>query len=608
MSYFNHVCLVEAPQALCVPYAKYMSDIIGICYLAASVEHDVESLSIPENYYNEGLYDSFDKLLKTKPIDLVGISSMTGGFNNAIKLAEIARKHGVYVVMGGFHPTALPEEVLKLSCVDAVIIGEGEATFRELVRKGPSREVKGMALRENGGITYTGLRETIRDIDSIPFPLRSLRPERYGEKGMEYSSDMLFTSRGCPWTCSFCANDTMHKKWRGRSPENVVEEIALLHDPAKKKLLKIWDANFLTNIGRVEKICDMMIERGLTNFRVWTETRVKDVLRAERILDKLYRVGFRKFALGIESPNAKTLELMNKKNNLDEILTAVSLAKRFGIKSDGYFIVGHNNESFEDTMVYPEFAKTLGLRHSLFMVMTPYPGTKVYQEYKQDNRIKSFNWDLYNNFTPVIETESMNAVDLASIMVYSYLAFETLGSLLRRNKQSVMFRVLMNEVFRNLLLLAVDKRLDDREIKEIVFGAFLRFADKQDGVVYKKRPSSSARVLEKPLVVTLQHSPGKGLDITVSQDGEKRVLTVSRNASQTKKRNNPVIQIDRLIDFVRSMHADTLMGIMYRLEYYRNNPDKMPSVLYNILREPGTAVELSKFAVLLARFLSGRTT
>ncbi len=606
MSYFNHVCLVEAPQFFCIPYAQYMPDIIGICYLAAAIEHDVESLSIPENYYNEGLYDSFDKLLKKKPIEMVGISSMTGCFGNAARLAEIAKKHGACVVMGGFHPTALPEEVLKLSCVDVVVIGEGEETFRDLVRHGPSRDVKGIAFRENGGVVYTGFREIICDVDSIPFPLRSLRPERYGEKGDEYSVDTIYTSRGCPWSCSFCANDTMHKKWRGRSPENVVDEIALLHNTALKKRIKIWDANFLTNIGRVEKICDMMIERGLTNFRITTETRAKDILRAERILEKLHKIGLNKVGLGIESPNAKTLELMNKKNNLDDVAVAVNLAKRFGIKTEGYFIIGYNHESREDTMAYPEFARTLGLRHSLFMVMTPYPGTKVFEEYNREGRIKSFDWDLYNNFSPVIETESMGPLELASVMVSCDMGFATFKSAIRRNNETAVFWVVMNDLFRNVLLHSGNKSFDANQIRDSIFNAFLHFAGNTDGVVFKNNHASGT-VLQKPLVVTVQHSPGKSVDISVRQEKEERMVTVTENTGDEKKRNNPVIQLDRLIRFAKSLRSDTLTGVMYRLEYYRNNPDRGLHVLFAFLKEPATVMQFLRLSGLVVRSLSGST-
>ena len=291
MAYFKHICVVEAPQSLVPPIPRFISDAIGVCYLASAVKSKVESIVMPENYFNEAVFDSFEKLLKHHPVDFVGISAMTGGFNNAVRLANIAKKYGIFVAMGGFHPTSLPEEVLSLECVDVVVIGEGEETFRELVIHGPSKKVRGLAYMAGGGIVFTGRRPVIDTIDSIAFPMRGLRPRRFGEKGSEYSIDTIYTSRGCPWTCSFCANDQMHKKWRGRSPENVVEELAMRHHPKIKKHIKIWDANFLTNIKRAEKICDLLIERGLTNFKFGSESRVKDIIRAEKILGKQPETG-----------------------------------------------------------------------------------------------------------------------------------------------------------------------------------------------------------------------------------------------------------------------------------------------------------------------------
>ena len=88
---------------------RSIADCIGVCYLAAAVEHDVETLVMPENYYNDGIFESLRQLLKKTPVELVAISSMTGAFNQAERLAKIAKEAGAFVVMGGFHPTALPE-------------------------------------------------------------------------------------------------------------------------------------------------------------------------------------------------------------------------------------------------------------------------------------------------------------------------------------------------------------------------------------------------------------------------------------------------------------------------------------------------------------------
>jgi magnesium-protoporphyrin IX monomethyl ester (oxidative) cyclase len=100
MSYFKHVCLVEALQSANTPIPRFFSDSIGVCYIAGAIKHDVETLVMPENYFNDAVFESFRALLKRYPIDLVGISSMTGAFNNAMKLALIAKEHGVFVAIG----------------------------------------------------------------------------------------------------------------------------------------------------------------------------------------------------------------------------------------------------------------------------------------------------------------------------------------------------------------------------------------------------------------------------------------------------------------------------------------------------------------------------
>jgi magnesium-protoporphyrin IX monomethyl ester (oxidative) cyclase len=572
MAFFRNICLVEAPQTFVTPFPRFITDCIGVCYLAAAVEDIAESLVIPENYYNDQLPGSFSHLMKSRKIDLVAISSMTGGFNNAVRLAEIAKRQGAFVVMGGFHPTALPEEVLKLDCVDLVAIGEGEATFRELVQRGPSREVKGLAWREGGGIVYTGERDLIEDVDSIRFPYRALRPERFGEKGDDYTIDTIYTSRGCPWSCSFCANDKMHKHWRGRSAENVVEEIATLHNPKKKKLLKIWDANFLTNIKRAESICDLMIERGFTNFRIMTETRAKDIVRAERILEKLRAVGLNKVGLGIESPNPQTLELMNKKNSLGDVSRAIELLDQHGIGAEGYFIIGHHSESEKDTMAYPEFAKSLGLKQSLFMSMTPYPGTRIFEEYRSEGNITSTDWDLYNNFSPVIRTASMETPDLVRMMAYCNVAFCNYRSLLKRDSDGAAVLVFLKDLFQLVFLFKVNKTLKGSDVSTIIFDAFTRYLDTHPRIEYAMK--ASATPLKQPLVFSLEHPSRERIDFVIRQQGPLRVMTM-RKLSGSSNAPGPVVKLEKVVEMAWSVPMDILMRLLYRNELMRNNPGRL---------------------------------
>ncbi len=596
MAYFRNICLVEAPQTIITPFPRFITDCIGVCYLAAAVEHDVETLVMPDNFYNEGIFESMRTLLKNKPVDLVAISSMTGAFNQAERLARIAKEFGAFVVMGGFHPTALPDEVLKLSCVDVVVIGEGEESFRELVLNGPSRQVRGIAYREGGGIVHTEPRPVIANIDSIRFPLRSLRPDRYGEKGNAYSIDTIYTSRGCPWSCSFCANDQMHKGWRGRSAENVVEEIALLHDPKNKKLLKIWDANFLTNIGRAEKICDMLIERGLTNFRIMTETRAKDLVRAERILGKLHQIGLSKVGLGIESPNEATLALMNKKNSLDDVSRAISLCQKHHIGAEGYFIIGHYTENVQDTLAYPEFAKSLGLRHALFMVMTPYPGTGIFREYKAEGKIRSFDWDLYNNYCPVIETRSMDNDILIAMLAYCNVAFNGYRSVMKRNSPKAVLLSFILDLFQLSLLLRVNKNISDAQICDLLFNALLLFLEQKQGEV-EQPAATSCTVLRQPIHIRIRHSSAKSIDFTLSERNGNRVLAMAARQEATPF-TGPEIRIDQLVACSCSISMDKLMSALYRNEWMRNNPGRITGQLLSLLTDREILRFIAKFASL----------
>ena len=137
MSYFRNVCLLKSPQKGDIPYTLGLSDLTEICYLAGMVKNDVDSITIPVNINEIDPLRDFEKYLKSHTADMIGISSMTGAYINALEYAKVAKKHNLFVVLGGYHPTALPDEVLKSPYVDAVIRGEGELTFKELVNDGP---------------------------------------------------------------------------------------------------------------------------------------------------------------------------------------------------------------------------------------------------------------------------------------------------------------------------------------------------------------------------------------------------------------------------------------------------------------------------------------
>jgi magnesium-protoporphyrin IX monomethyl ester (oxidative) cyclase len=313
-----------------------------------------------------------------------------------------------------------------------------------------------------------------------------------------------------------------------------------------------------------------MIERGLTNFRIVTETRAKDVIRAERILPKLRKIGLSKVGLGIESPNPKTLALMNKQNTLDEVTTAINLLNRFGVGSEGYFIIGHYSESVEDTMAYPKFARALGLRQTLYMAMTPYPGTRIFEEYARDNNITSRDWDLYNNFVPVIRTAHMENRDIMRMMVYCNVAFCDYRSVLKRDDNRGVLLTFLKDLFQLVFLLKINKTLDRKEASQILFEAFELWLGTSPALDYAKTPPPPP--LKQPTGVCLAHTAsGQRIDFVVEQAGGRRVLKLRKVAS-SEPTTFPVVSLDEVVDAAFSLSMDALMRLLYRNELMRNNP------------------------------------
>jgi magnesium-protoporphyrin IX monomethyl ester (oxidative) cyclase len=570
MSYFNRVALLKAPLVYDVPQPQYVSDLIEICQLAAVVEADVESIKIPVDFYSDTAFDDFNAYLKSETVDLVGISAITGAYNNALKLAEMAKRADKYVVMGGYHPSALPHEALESPFVDAVIIGEGEATFKDFVVNGPSKEVAGMAVKIDGEVVFSGERALVEDLDELPLPLRRIRPERFGEAGDDYTIDTIYTSRGCPMKCSFCANNIVNKRWRGRSPEHIVQELSLLHDPKRKKFIKLWDANFLTDVKRIEALCDLMIDQDLTNFKICFETGVNDIIRVEKIMDKLRRIGVSHVGIGIESPNKTTLKLMNKKIKTDACHKVVQILKDHKIKGQGFFIIGHYSEGVEETKQYPDFARDLDLRNALFMVMTPYPGTQVYDEYKNEDRIKNLNWDLYNNFGTTVETQSMDIKAVKRMHAYCWGKFYVPFAF---NNNSTPLGVVANIIQKMAMFytfFALDNSNSLDEIKNYLF----EYLAASSGEQSRARPRKKSLLLRlfKSFDMRFVHSDEKVIDLTIVPVGE----TLQMRIQQPEVIEAPeglVIDFCRIITLGKELPTNKLVTIASKMEIIKITDD-----------------------------------
>ncbi len=450
---FDSIALLRSHQQLPAFMNYLISDLTELAGLGAAVQDLVSDISIPVSPVDRDPLAGFEAFMARKKPGLVGISAFTCGAKSAQAYAEVAKRYGAYVVLGGYHPSALPDEVLSCPDIDAVVRGEGEATFRDLVQHGPSKDVLGLSFKANGTVVHAGERPVIENLDTLPLPNRALRPKRFGRVGDDYHVDSVYTSRGCRARCTFCANHLVGKQWRERSQNNVIEELESIKPGSirRPKLIKLWDPNFMTDIQRTADLCQAIIDADLhLRFRFVAETRLGDIHRGRDILELMAKAGFIRLGTGIESPNAETLRLV-KKGSSGSATEAADLLRAHGITLEKFYIIGLPNEGEEDFLRYADAATDGGAwkQNAHFFVLTPYPGTVTYDELEKEGQITSKDWDLYNNYMATIEPAGIPQLRLQALQAAVTMRY----SVIKRFQRGVPFRKLVFKLFTVMMAL-----------------------------------------------------------------------------------------------------------------------------------------------------------
>jgi magnesium-protoporphyrin IX monomethyl ester (oxidative) cyclase len=353
-------------------------------------------------------------------------------FEVSSKVKQIDSK--INIILYGQHPSARPKACLERDSIDFVVIGEAENTIKELVEcleEGSSKpeKIKGLAFIKNDQIVTTPIRPVIENLDILPMPARHLLPMNEYAIAVKENPlrgvikkpwTIMITSRGCPFQCVFCTHHTVWgKKWRGRSPKNVVAEIEHLVKNYGIKQIDFLDDNMTLDRNRMEKICDLIVTKKI-HVDWFTPSGVRADTLDESLLRKMKKAGCKKIRLAPESGVQKIVDNVIKKNlDLMSVEKAVRICKKIGLKVGCFFVIGLIGETKNDIKETINFAyklRQLGADSFVFSIASPIYGTELYQQAKKEGYLRpGFCEDALASAEPLIETPEFSAKDLIKL-------------------------------------------------------------------------------------------------------------------------------------------------------------------------------------------------
>ena len=402
---------------------------MGLLYVAASLEQAGHRVVV-RDLAAEGVEVTDADFMNA---DAVGISSDTTRIERAMRLARQAAGFGRPVILGGPHPQFMPEEILASGWVTAIVRGEGELVFPELLDAFSSRNepatVRGVICRDGRRIISTPNADPV-DVEALPLPARHLIDlYRYHASTEGRPVTPVVTSRGCPGACHFCSSSSFFGRgWRYRSAEAVLAELDEVYDRYGFRAVTFMDDNFTLASGRAEQIADGIVERGY-DLKWWTFSRVDTIVANPGMVTSMAAAGCIMVYMGIESGSDDTLNSLGKETNAADAFKAVDILRRNGVESYGSYIIGNLNESAADVEKTIDLSIKLDTNIAQFTILTPYPGTVLYEQIK--DRIFCRRWKFYDGLHVVFRHPQIIRFHLQLLLIKAFIKFY------RRSREAV---------------------------------------------------------------------------------------------------------------------------------------------------------------------------
>jgi radical SAM superfamily enzyme YgiQ (UPF0313 family) len=346
----------------------------------------------------------------------------------------------IKTLLGGLHPSALPERTLNDEMVDFVCQGEGFSTILQLLdtlrseKKTDDYRINGLWYKRNGAIVSNPPAEPVKNLDELPFAAWDLLPmdlyrahnwHCFGNLTERDHYAVIYTSLGCPFNCNYCNIHALYGKpgIRFRSPEKVIEEIDLLVKTYRIKNLKIIDELFVLNQARVRKICELLIDRGYS-LNIWAYARVDTV--NESLMKTMKQAGINWLAFGIESASENVREGVTKRFSQETIKNAIRITQDAGICVLGNFIFGLPDDTLQTMQETLDLAKELNLEYINFYTAMAYPGSLLYFEAIQNGIPLPDQWHGFSQYgedTLPMPTKFITADEVLRFRDYAFTEY-----------------------------------------------------------------------------------------------------------------------------------------------------------------------------------------
>ncbi len=345
--------------------------------------------------------------------DMVGFTGHSPQIMEAVKLSNEIRgwRKDIFQMVGGVHVSADPINTLMRGSFDLAVLGEGEATFVEAVdtyiggERGALKNIKGTAYLEGEKTVINERRPQIEDLDTIPFPARDLFDMDYylglsfGVRGLVRSGVTSITSsRGCPYSCTFCGVNIVFKKVRQFSREYCMAEIIELATKYNARSLYFADDTFITNKKSVFTFCENLIRSGISKKISWTAQARANLINWQDLdmLKLMKSAGCIQLEYGFESGSDRVLGLLKQnKVTVEDNQRAIDVTHKSGLRTLGTFIVGTPGEGVEDLEMTKAFIRKNLKKLDYFQtfICTPFPGSPLYETCREKGIVEADYFD-----------------------------------------------------------------------------------------------------------------------------------------------------------------------------------------------------------------------